>query len=156
MADNTMPGLPQIRNPVIELETRRVHLAGVTQNPTGSWVAQQARNLALAGTLDRFRFLIRDRDSKFTTAFETVYASDGIRVIQTPIRTPVANAYVERFVRTVRAECLDWLLIRSEHHLHRVLREYLEHYNHERPHRGRGLQAPDPPPATRDRTDRAP
>ena len=75
-----------------------------------------------------------------------MFASEGIRVIQTPIRTPVANAYAERFVRTIRTECLDWLLIRSERHLHRVLREYLEHYNHERPHRGRRLQAPDPPP----------
>jgi putative transposase len=91
------------------------------------------------------RFLIRDRDSKFTTAFDTVFASEGIRVIQTPIRTPAANAYAERFVRTVHAECLDWYFVRSERHLHRVLREYLEHYNHERPHRGRGLRAPDPP-----------
>jgi putative transposase len=72
----------------IEIETRRVHLAGITQNPTGSWVSQEARNLALAGTLDRLRFLISDRDSKFTSAFDTVFASEGIRVIQTPIRTP--------------------------------------------------------------------
>ena len=85
-----------------------------------------------------------------------MFASEGIRIIQTPIRTPVANAYAERFVRTIRAECLDWLLIRNERHLHRVLREYLEHYNHERPHRGRGLQAPDPPPRPANRPDRTP
>ena len=95
-------------------------------------------------SLDRFRFLIRDRDSKFTGVFDEVFASEGIRVIRTPIRTPVANAYAERFVRTVRAECLDWLLIRNERHLQRVLHHYLEHYNHERPHRGLRLQPPDP------------
>jgi putative transposase len=132
----------------IEVGTRRVHLAGSTANPTGAWVAQQARNLALEATLIPFRFLIRDRDSKFTAAFDTVFASEGIQIIQTPIRTPVANAYAERFVRTVRTECFDWLLIRNECHLQRVLREYLEHYNHERPHRGLRLQAPDPPPTS--------
>jgi putative transposase len=97
----------------IEIDTRRVHLAGISQHPSGRWVAQQARNLALDATLAPFRFLIRDRDSKFTPAFDTVFASEGIRIIQTPIRTPVANAYAERFVRTIRAECLDWLLIKQ-------------------------------------------
>lgn len=129
----------------IEIDTRRVHLAGISQRPSGTWVAQQARNLALEATLVPFRFLIRDRDSKFAPGFDTVFASEGIRIIQTPIRTPVANAYAERFVRTVRRECLDWLVIRNERHLHHVLREYLEHYNYERPHRGRGLRAPHPP-----------
>ena len=123
----------------IEIDTRRVHLAGISQHPSGTWVAQQARNLAMKATLAPFRFLIRDRDSKFAPAFDTVFASEGIRIIQTPIRTPVANAYAERFVRTIRSECLDWLLIRNERHLHHVLREYLEHYTHERSHRGRGL-----------------
>ena len=99
-----------------------------------------------ATALAPFQFLIRDRDSKFTSAFDTVFASERIRIIQTPIRTPVANAYAERFVRTVRTECLDWYLLRSERHLHRVLHEYLKHYNHQRPHRGCGLQAPYPPP----------
>jgi putative transposase len=80
----------------IELDTRRVHLAGVTRNPTGAWVAQQARNLAMSGVLDRFRFLIRDRDSKFTAAFDAVLASEGTRVIRTPVQTPIANAYAER------------------------------------------------------------
>jgi putative transposase len=129
----------------IELDTRRVHLAGVTLNPGGGWVAQQARNLAVSGVLDRFRFLIRDRDSKFTAAFDAVLATEDVRVIKTPARTPVANAYAERFVRTVRHECLDWLPIYNERHLHSVLREYVEHYNSERPHRALGLHPPDPP-----------
>jgi putative transposase len=96
--------------------TRRVHLGGISQHPTGTWVAQQARNLALEATVTPIRFLIRDRDSKFTSAFDTVFASEGIRIIQTPIRTPLANAYAERLVRTIRTECLDWLLIRNERH----------------------------------------
>jgi putative transposase len=130
----------------IELETRRVHLAGITRNPTGRWVAQQACNLALAGVLDRFRSLIRDRDSKFTGVFDEVFATEGIRVIRTPIRTPVANAHAERFAQTVRRECLDWLLVAHESHLRHVLVEFLEHYHHERPHRGLELRPPDPVP----------
>ena len=121
----------------IEHETRRVHLAGITTNPTGAWVAQQARNLAIAGDLARFRFLIRDRDAKFTSAFGTVFTSEVVRVILTPIRTPAANAHAERVVRMIRSECLDWILIHNERHPRRVLVEYLEHYNQERPHRGR-------------------
>ena len=130
----------------IEHETRRVHLAGITTNPTGAWVAQQARNAAISGLLERFSFLIRDRDAKFTSTFDTVFTSEAIRVILTPARTPVANAYAERVVRTIRSESLDWIPIRNERHLRRVLVEYLEHYNHERPHRGLALQPPDPPP----------
>ena len=130
----------------IELNTRRVHLAGVTRSPHGAWVTQQARNLAISGVLEPFSLLVRDRDSKFTRAFDTVFASEEIRTILTPIRTPVANAYAERFVRTIRRECLDWILIRNEHHLTRVVGEYLAHYNHERPHRGLDLEPPDPPP----------
>ena len=95
----------------IELESRRVHFAGCTANPTGSWVTQPARNLSFAGLLERMRFLIHDRDSKFTASFDEVFGSEGIRVIHTPIRAPQANAYAERFVRTVRTECLDHLLI---------------------------------------------
>jgi putative transposase len=82
----------------IEIGTRRVHFAGVTRNPTGTWVAQQARNLAIGGVLERFSGLIRDRDAKFTSAFDTVFQSEGMRVILTPVRTPVANAHAERFV----------------------------------------------------------
>jgi putative transposase len=128
----------------IELATRRVHLAGVTTNPTGAWTAQQARNLAIADKLAHFRYLIHDRDSKFTSAFDEVFRSEGIRVIHTPVRAPRANAYAERFVRTIRNECLDWLLIIGRRHLEHTLRIYCSHYNAERPHRGLKLKPPTP------------
>jgi putative transposase len=128
----------------IELGSRRVHLAGCTTNPSGAWVTQQARNLSFTGIFERIRFLIHDRDSKFSSAFDEVFWSEGIKVIHTPIRAPQANAYAERFVRTVRAECLDWLLIIGRRHLETVLRTYSAHYNRERPHRGLALLPPDP------------
>ncbi|MGH3084352.1 MAG: integrase core domain-containing protein [Gaiellaceae bacterium] len=128
----------------IELESRRVHLAGCTTNPSGAWVTQQARNLSFTGLFDRMRFLIHDHDSKFSGAFDEVFRSEGIKVIRTPIRAPQANAYAERFVRTVRADCLDWLLIIGRRHLETVLRIYTAHYNRERPHRGLALLPPDP------------
>jgi transposase InsO family protein len=116
---------------------------------TGAWVAQQARNLSLTGLFERVRFLIHDRDSKFAAAFDEVFHSEGIQVIHTPIRAPQANAYAERVVRTVRAECLDWLLIIGRRHLERVLRIYTAHYNRERPHRGLALLSPDSTSADR-------
>jgi putative transposase len=112
----------------IELGSRRVHLAGCTANPAGAWVTQQARNLSVTGLLEGTRFLIHDRDSKFSAAFDEVFRSEEIKVIQTPIRAPQANAYAERFVRTVHADCLDWLLIFGRRHLEHVLRRYLTHY----------------------------
>ena len=127
----------------IELGSRRVHLAGCTTNPTGAWVTQQARNFSFTGLLERTRFLVHDRDSKFTTAFDEVFRSEGIKVIQTPVRAPQTNAYAERFVRTVRAECLDWLLILGRRHLEHVLCRYVTHYNAERPHRARALVPPE-------------
>ncbi len=127
----------------IELGSRRVHLAGCTTNPTGGWVTQQARNLSFTGLFERQRFLIHDRDSKFSASFDEVFRSEGIRVIQTPIRAPRANAYAERFVRTIRAECLDWLLILGRAHLERVLHRYVTHYNAERPHRALALLPPE-------------
>jgi transposase InsO family protein len=127
----------------IELASRRVHLAGCTTNPTGAWVTQQARNLSFTGLFERMRFLIHDRDSKFAAAFDEVFRSEGITVIHTPIRAPQANAYAERFVRTIRTECLDWLLILGRRHLEHVLRVYTSPYNRERPHRGLALLAPD-------------
>jgi transposase InsO family protein len=127
----------------IELGSRRVHLAGCTTNPTGGWVTQQARNLSFTGLLERTRFLIHDRDSKFTASFDDVFRSEGIKVIHTPIRAPQANAYAERFVRTVRRECLDWLLILGRRHLEHVLRHYVNHYNAERPHRALALIPPE-------------
>jgi transposase InsO family protein len=128
----------------IELESRRVHLAGCTTNPTGAWVTQQARNLSFTGLLERTRFLIHDRDAKFSGSFDEVFRSEGIRPIHTPIRAPQANAYAERFVRTVRTECLDWLLILGRRHLEHVLRTYTAHYNAERPHRALALVPPEP------------
>jgi putative transposase len=125
----------------IELRSRRVHFAGCTTNPTGAWVVQQARNLSFTGLFERMRFLIHDRDSKFTASFDEVFRSEGISVIYTPIRAPQANAYAERFVRTVRTECLDWLLILGRRHLERLLRVYTAHYNSERPHRGARTRA---------------
>lgn len=125
---------------VMEVSTRRVHILGVTANPSGPWVVQQARNLLM--DLDegagQFTVLVRDRDCKFTTAFDEVFASVGIRVIKTPVRAPMANAYAERFVGTLRRECLDHLLIRNERHLRGVLARYEAHYNAHRPHQGRG------------------
>ena len=105
---------------------------------------QQARNLSFTTLFERTRFLIHDRDSKFTAAFDEVFRSEGIRVIHTPVRAPQANAYAEGFVRTVRTECLDWLLIVGRRHLEHVLRIYIQHYNRERPHRGLALQPPEP------------
>jgi putative transposase len=136
----------------IELSTRRVHLAGLTENPDGAWTTQQARNLVFA-LPDRERaleFLIRDNDGKFTRAFDTVSDAERIRVIRTPVRAPKANAVAERFVGTGRRECLDWLLIANRRHLQRVLGEFVDHYNRHRPHRALELAPPEPrysPPA---------
>src|SRR5206468_1375215 len=131
----------------IELGSRRVHVAGSTANPTGPWVTQQARQFTwtLRERRPPFRFLIRDRDSKFTRDFDAVFASEGIEIIKTPVRAPKANAFAERFVRTARAECLDWLLIVNRRHLERVLRVFINHYNTHRPHGALNLKPPDPP-----------
>jgi transposase InsO family protein len=124
-----------------------VHLAGVTANPDGQWVAQQARNLllVLGEQGRRARFVLHDRDAKFSRSFDDVFHSDGVEVLLTPVQAPRANAYAERWVRTVRAECLDWLLVVGRGHLQQILRVYVQHYNRHRPHRALGLQPPDPP-----------
>jgi putative transposase len=131
----------------IELDTRRVHVAGVTANPKGAWVIQQARNLLLVMEERgrRLGFLVRDRDAKFWRGFDDVFGSEGVEVLVTPVQAPNANAYAERWVRTVRAECLDWLLIVGRSHLEQVLRVYARHYNAHRPHRALALRPPDPP-----------
>jgi putative transposase len=129
---------------VIELEHRQVHLAGITAHPTGAWVTQAARNLLM--DLDehahRFRFLIRDRDAKFTIAFDAVFAAAGIQALRITPQAPKANAYAERWVRTVRTECLDWILVWNRRHLEHVLDRYVTHYNTARPHRGIDLTVP--------------
>jgi len=146
---------------VIEIETRRVRLLGITAHPTSSWATQLAHNLGaeLEQSGHRFTRLIRDRDAKFTTAFDAVFSSIGISVLPTAPQAPRMNAYAERFVRTVRNECTDRMLIAGERHLHTVLSEYVAHYNTGRSHQGHGmsLRAPDddpdviafPVPATR-------
>jgi putative transposase len=124
--------------------SRRVWLAGCTRNPTGEWVTQQARNLGLDLADRAVRFLIRDRDSKYSGPFDEVFRGQGIKIVKTPVRAPKANAIAERFVRTIRAECLDSLLILNRRHLEHVLRVYVDHYNRQRPHRALELRPPEP------------
>jgi putative transposase len=127
----------------IELGSRRVHVLGATGNPDSAWVTQQARNLAVGERLRVIRFLIRDRDSKFCGPFDEVFRSEGVRIVKTPIRAPRANAFAERWVRTVREECLDHVLVFGRRHLQAVLREYVAHYNAQRPHRSLALAPPE-------------
>ena len=107
-------------------------------------MTQQARNLAIEDSLNEVQFLIRDRDAKHSGPFDEVFRSEGVCVIRTPLRAPKANAFAERLVRTVRRECSDHILVLGERHLEQILREYVRHYNKERPHRGLSLQTPEP------------
>ncbi|EFL27469.1 integrase [Streptomyces himastatinicus ATCC 53653] len=133
---------------VMEIATRRVRVLGVTAHLTGAWVTQLARNLLmdLEGRAGCFWFLIRDRDSKFTAAFDVVFAGNGTAVIPTPPQSPRSNAFAERWIRTARTECTDRLLITGERHLRTVLNQYAEHDNAGRAHRSLGLRAPDDDP----------
>jgi hypothetical protein len=137
---------------VMEISSRRVHVLGVTAKPTGAWLVQQARNLLmeLADRVGQFKFLIRDRDAKFTDSFDAVFGSESIQILRTPVRAPRANAFAERWVGTVRRELLDRMLILGQRQLETVLAEYVAHYNEHRPHRALGQASPlkaVPPPA---------
>lgn len=130
----------------ISLARRRIEYIACTATPDGGWVAQQARNLVMQlGDDQPFRLLIHDRDKKFSHAFDEVFRSEGIEVLRTPVQAPNANAYAERWVRTVRADCLDRILILGRRHLEHVLRVYRRHYNEHRPHRALDLVPPDSP-----------
>ena len=129
---------------VVEDATRRVHVLGVTANPTGGWVAQQAHNLMLdlGDRAGDFRFLINDRDSKFTALFDEVFKTEGIRVVLTAPQAPRMNAITERWVASVRRELLDRILIMNEGHLRKVLAENEAHFNTHRPHRALDQASP--------------
>lgn len=130
----------------IELGSRRVHLAWCTPNPSAPWVIQQARHLSwtLADGAEPIRFLIRDRDQKFTDAFDEVFRTEGIEVVRTPFRASQANGVAERFVRTARSECFDRLLILNQPHVEWICTAFIDHYNGHRPHRALSLTPPEP------------
>jgi putative transposase len=135
----------------IEIGSRRVHLAGCTTHPDAAWVTQHARQVAwtLIERETPVRFLIRDRDTKFTGSVDAVFEAQDVRVVRTPLQAPEANGIAERFVRTVRSECLDWLLMVNAQHLERTVKVFVDHYNRCRPHRSLGLVPPNGGPSAK-------
>jgi putative transposase len=131
---------------VLEVPSRSVYLLGVTTNPDGRWTTQQIRNLMmdLGDRATQFRFLVRDRAGQFTTSFDAVLADVGIQAVRIPPRCPRANCFAERFVRTLRTELTNRMLIFSQRHLLVVLAEYVRQYNSRRPHRACDLHPPRP------------
>jgi hypothetical protein len=129
---------------VMEVHARTVHVLGVAAHPTGEWVTQRARELMwqLGEHAERFTHLVRDRDAKFTAAFDAVFASESVEVVKIPPRSPNCNPYAERFVRSVREERFDRILVYDRGHGETVLRSYARHFNSHRPHQGRGQLAP--------------
>ena len=130
---------------VIEHHNRRVHLSGVTAHPTAAWTVQQARNILtdLGERTNGLKFLIRDRDAKYTGAFDAVFTAAGMRIIKTPVQAPRANAICERWIASARRECTDRILIAGRRHLHHTLSEYVDRYNTHRPHRTLSQRPPD-------------
>jgi len=141
----------------IHIETRQVFYAGVTANPTGAWTTQAARNLFLhhAEHLDAARALVRDRGSQFIDSFDEIFRTEGFKILRTPVRTPVANTFAERWIGSIRRELLDRTIIWNQRQLERLVVGYVEHYNQHRPHRSLQQRPPTPtthppdsPPAT--------
>ena len=128
----------------IHLGTRKIYVSGCTANPDTTWITQQARQIVweLKDHAQKISFLLHDNDTKFSSSFDSVFTSENIEIIHTPFQAPKANAYAERWVRYVREECLDQILIVNENHLYRTIKEYGRYYNHSRPHQGLGQQCP--------------